>query len=260
LVERNKKMEKRYIAPRQEPQDLIYGTRAIIEAIESGREIEKILLQRDVRNELTGELLKLAADRNVPLVKVPGDKLTKVTRKNHQGAIAFISPVIYASLDNIVTRAYEAGKDPLILILDRVTDVRNFGAIARTAECTGVDAIVIPSKGSAQINEDAVKTSAGALHHIPVCREHNLKTSIRYLKDNGIRVIAATEKTDKSVFEGDFKGPLAILLGSEEDGVSPAYLEMVDDRIMIPMFGKIGSLNVSVSAAVVLYECIRQQK
>lgn len=243
----------------QDQQAMVYGTRAIIEAIEAGKEVEKVLLQKGAVNELTSELIKIAVKRGVPFVKVPVEKLNKITRKNHQGAIAFLSAVEYKSIDNVVTRAYEEGRDPFILILDRVTDVRNFGAIARTAECSGVDAIVIPSRGSAQITADAVKTSAGALHHIPVCRENNLKWALTFLKENGIKIVAATEKTDRTLYEAELRGPLAILLGSEEDGISQAYLELADERAKIPMFGKIGSLNVSVSAAVVLYEAIRQR-
>lgn len=252
-------MEKRKIVNKEDAQALIYGTRAIMEAIEAGKEIERILLQKGLQNDLTSQLVKSAAAVQIPYVKVPVEKLNKITRKNHQGAIAYVSPVVYQSIDNVITRAFEQGRDPLLLILDRVTDVRNFGAIARSAECAGVNAIIIPSKGSAQINSDAVKTSAGALHHMPVCREPNLKSTINFLKNNGIRVIAVSEKASQSMYEADLGGPVAFLLGSEEDGISPAYLDIASESISIPMYGKIASLNVSVSASVVLYEGIRQR-
>lgn len=238
---------------------MVYGTRAIIESLNAEREIERVLIQKGIQNELISELMRELSAQNIPYSKVPLEKLDRLTKKNHQGAIAFISPIIYKSLDNIITQAFEEGKNPLVLVLDRVTDVRNFGAIARSAECAGVDAIVIPAKGGAQINADAVKTSAGALNHIPVCREENLKMTIEYLKNSGLIVVACTEKADKGLYEVDMKQPLALLMGSEEDGISPAYLEKVSDQVSIPMFGKIESLNVSVSTAVLLYEAIRQR-
>jgi 23S rRNA (guanosine2251-2'-O)-methyltransferase len=239
--------------------NMVYGTRAIIESISAEREIERVLIQQGIQNELITELTRELSALNIPFSKVPLEKLSRLTNKNHQGAIAFISPIIYKSLDNIISQAFEAGKNPLVLVLDRVTDVRNFGAIARTAECAGVDAIVIPSKGGAQINADAVKTSAGALSHIPVCREDNLKTTIEYLKNSGLTVVACTEKAEKGLYDVDLTQPLALLIGSEEDGISPAYLEKASDQVSIPMFGKIASLNVSVSTAVLLYEAIRQR-
>lgn len=239
--------------------NMVYGTRAILESLSAEREIERVLIQKGIQNELITELTRTLSAQNIPFSKVPLEKLTRLTKKNHQGAIAFISPIIYKSLDNIVSQTFEAGKNPLVLVLDRVTDVRNFGAIARTAECAGVDAIVIPAKGGAQINADAVKTSAGALNHIPVCREDNLKTTIEYLKNSGLTVVACTEKAEKGLYDVDLTQPLALLMGSEEDGISPAYLEKASDQVSIPMFGKIASLNVSVSTAVLLYEAIRQR-
>jgi 23S rRNA (guanosine2251-2'-O)-methyltransferase len=239
--------------------DLVFGTRAIIETIESGKEIDKLLIQKNLSNDLIRELIKIARDHNIPFSAVPVEKLNRVTRKNHQGAIAFISAIHYASLDNVISETYQKGQEPLILILDRVTDVRNFGAIARTAECAGVNAIVLPGRGSAAINADAMKTSAGALNYIPVCRVDNLKTTLQYLTESGITLVACTEKTDKTIYEVNFNRPVAILLGSEEDGISPEYLKMVEERGKIPMTGQIGSLNVSVSAGVALYEVIRQR-
>lgn len=242
------------------PTDFIYGTRAVIEAIEAGKEIEKLLIQRDVSNDLSNELFKLISERRIPYQRVPIEKLNRVTRKNHQGAIAFISPVQYASLDNIISEVYGQGGTPLIMILDRVTDVRNLGAIARTAECAGVHAIIVPSRGSAQIGSDAMKTSAGALNYIPVVRSMNLKETLREIQNNGIQVIACTEKTDNELYAQDFTGPTALLMGSEEEGISPEYLKMADHRAKLPMTGNIESLNVSVAAGVFIYEAVRQRK
>ena len=179
--------------------EVIYGTRAIIEAIKSDNEIEKILVQKDIRNELNSEMMGLARELKIPIAKVPIEKLNKITRKNHQGSIAFISPINYTSVEHMVSTAYEQGKNPFVLILDRITDVRNFGAIARTAECAGLNGVVIPSRGSALINSDAVKTSAGALNHLPVARSENLKKDIQFLKESGVQVVACTEKTDISL-------------------------------------------------------------
>ncbi|UII21840.1 23S rRNA (guanosine(2251)-2'-O)-methyltransferase RlmB [Fulvivirga ligni] len=239
--------------------EYIFGTRAVIESIQAGKEIDKLMVQKGLSNELTKELITVARAHNIPISQVPLEKLNRITRKNHQGTIAFISAVRYASLDNVITEVYQNGKEPFFLILDRVTDVRNFGAIARTAECSGVDAIIIPSKGSAAINNDAMKTSAGALNYIPVCREDNLKNTISYLQQNGIQIVACTEKTDHHIYDVDFNQPIAILLGSEENGVSPEYLKLCDFKGKIPMSGKIESLNVSVSAGIAIYEAVRQK-
>ncbi|WP_017732005.1 23S rRNA (guanosine(2251)-2'-O)-methyltransferase RlmB [Nafulsella turpanensis] len=240
--------------------DMIFGTRAVIEAIRSGKEVESLLIQKDLQNELIQELKATAAEHGVTFVKVPAEKLNRVTRKNHQGVVCFLSPITYASLDNIVNSTFAEGRMPLLLILDRVTDVRNFGAIARTAECMGVDALVIPSRGNARIGSDAVKTSAGALHYIPVCREANLKDTLRYLKDSGIQLIACTEKAEKESWEASLQGPLALIMGSEEDGISPEYLKLADEQIKIPLRGQIASLNVSVASAMCLYEVDRQRR
>lgn len=239
--------------------EVIFGTRAIIEAIQAGKELDKVLLQKGARNELSQELVDLLKERQIPFSTVPLEKLNKITRKNHQGCIAFLSAVIYASLDNIINEAYSKAQDPLLVILDRVTDVRNFGAIARSAECLGAHALLIPAKGSARISGDAVKASAGALHHIPVCREDNLKTSLEYLKSSGIRVIACSEKASENTYDTELQGPVALLMGSEDDGISPAYLKMCDAQMKIPMQGNIASLNVSVATSLCLYEVLRQR-
>ena len=238
---------------------MIFGTRAITENILAGNQVDKLLVQKGLSNPLLKELIRTARAHHIPVSQVPLEKLNRITRKNHQGAIAMMSSVTFASLDNVINEAYGRGDDPFLVILDRVTDVRNFGAIARSAECAGVHALIVPGRGSAAINSDAMKTSAGALGYLPVCREENLKTTLDYLKGSGIRVVACTEKTENLLIESDLKGPLAILMGSEEDGISPEYLKMCDLRGKIPMTGHIDSLNVSVSAAVAIYEVVRQR-
>lgn len=239
--------------------DVIFGIRPVIEAIQAGKEIDKILVQKDQHSLLINELILLAGRHQIPVSRVPSEKLNKITRKTHQGVICFISAITYASLDHIISACFQKGKSPLVLVLDRITDVRNFGAIARTAECTGVDAIVIPSKGSAQITGDAVKTSAGALNFIPVCREENLKNAISFLKESGLQIVACTEKAEKNIYEGDYSVPTAFMLGSEEDGISPEYLKRADLSIKIPITGHIASLNVSVAAGMILSETLRQR-
>lgn len=256
-------MEKRtdgfLISKGVQDKDFIFGTRAVMEAIHAGKEIDKILVEKESDNELIKELLHLAKSERIPVVRVPEAKLNRITRKNHQGVVAHMSAIEYASLDNVVDECYSKGVAPLILVLDRITDVRNFGAIARTAECAGVHAIVIPEKGSAQINSDAVKTSAGALNHLPVARVKNLYYIVKDLKKMGLNVVAVTEKTDKLMYETDFTSPTVLVLGSEEDGISPELMGLSDESIKIPMAGNIESLNVSVSAGVVIYEAIRQR-
>lgn len=252
-------MEKRQkIVPRDKG-NFIYGTRTALEAIDAGKEIEKVFIQKDLRNELIKKLISNLKNLNIPISQVPVEKLNSISRKNHQGVICFISPIQFKSLDNIIESAYSSGKDPFLVILDRVTDVRNFGAIARTMECAGADAMVIQSRGNAMISGDAMKTSAGALNILPVCREENLKETIQNLKASGIRVVGCTEKTEDSLYDSDLTGPLAIILGSEENGISGEYLKLCDQKVKIPMSGKIESLNVSVSAGIVIYEAIRQR-
>jgi 23S rRNA (guanosine2251-2'-O)-methyltransferase len=242
-----------------EKKDMIYGTRAVIEALRAGREIEKIMVQKGISNDLIKEMLSIARERNVPVVQAQEDRLKRLSSKNHQGVICILSSVNYASLDNIIHRAYADGKYPFVLLLDRITDVRNFGAIARTAECAGIDAIVVTEKGSAPIASDAMKTSAGALNHLPVCRERDLKTTIKFLHDNGIKVVACTEKASTSLYQISLTGPIALIMGSEEDGIADDLLRGADELAAIPMKGEIGSLNVSVAAGVALYEVIRQR-
>jgi 23S rRNA (guanosine2251-2'-O)-methyltransferase len=239
--------------------DMMFGIRTALEALEAGKTLNKVIIQKGLRGDLYGELMDALAAHNVPFQAVPTEKLNRVTRKNHQGVISYISPISYHSIEDVLPSLYEAGKTPLLLILDRVTDVRNFGAIARTAECAGVDAIIIPSRGGALISADAVKTSTGALHKIPVCREDNLKTTIEFLTNSGVQIVGCTEKTDDLLYSVDLTLPTAIIMGSEENGISPEYLKRCDARAKIPMAGTIGSLNVSVSAGILLYEVIRQR-
>ncbi|WP_352423758.1 23S rRNA (guanosine(2251)-2'-O)-methyltransferase RlmB [Proteiniphilum sp.] len=239
--------------------EMIFGIRAVIEAVEAGKDIDKVLVKRELSGELFLELQEQLRRYEIPMQKVPVERIDRITRKNHQGVIAFTSAVTYQKLENIVPLLYEEGKIPFILVLDGLTDVRNFGAIARTCEVAGVDAIVIPEKGSVSVNADAIKTSAGALHSIPVCREKSLKEAIGFLKNSGIKVVAATEKAASFYTETDLSVPVAIVLGSEDTGVAPEHLRVCDELIRIPQSGTIQSLNVSVAAGVLIYEVVRQR-
>jgi len=242
-----------------EERNYIFGIRAIIEAVNAGKTIDKLFIQKGLHNDLFAELWKLVRLKRINYKHVPLEKINRLTRKNHQGVFAFISPIDFHNIEDVVPSLYEQGKNPLILVLDRITDVRNFGAIARTAECAGVDAIIIPEQNAAAINADAIKTSAGALHKITVCRTWNLKLAIQFMKESGIQLVGCTEKTQDMMYKPDYTPPTAIIMGSEEDGVSPEFLKMCDARAKIPLAGKIASLNVSVATGVILYEAIRQR-
>ncbi len=239
--------------------ETIFGTRAVMEAILAKREIEKVFIQAGLNNDLIKELITLAKSNKVPFTFVPQQKLNSLSSKNHQGVICVLSAVKYASLENIIDKLYSEGKEPFLLILDRITDVRNFGAIARTAECAGIHAIVMGDKGNAPITGDSMKTSAGALSHLPVCRVSDMRKAMRFLKENGIQIVACTDKSEKLLYEIDLNAPLALVLGSEEDGISPELLRESDHLARIPMNGNIASLNVSVAAGVCVYEAIRQK-
>ncbi len=243
----------------REPRAFIFGIRPVIEAIASGKELEALLVQKGLAGELVSELKAICRLHEITINFVPVEKLNRVTRKVHQGVIAYISPITYQRIDYLIPQLFEAGKIPLILMLDRVTDVRNFGAIARSAHCFGVDALVLPTRGAAPVSEDAVKTSAGALLKIPVCREPNLKDTLAYMKNSGLQLVACTEKASQLVSTADWKVPTCILMGSEEDGISGAYSEYCDSEVRIPMAGSIDSLNVSVSAGIILYEVLSQR-
>ena len=238
----------------------IYGLQAVIDAVHEGKEFDKIFMEKALNTPLAMELRALLKEHNIIFKAVPVEKLNRLTRKDHQGVFAFISPVNFYSLGDVLMQTYEDGKSPIFLMLDRITDVRNFGAIARTAESCGVHAIILPKVGGAQLNSDAMNTSTGALMHIPICREQNLVHSLKYLKKSGLKVIACTEKADTSIYDVPFMDPVVIVMGSEEDGISEDILEVSDAKTSIPMFGKTESLNVSVATAIILYEAIRQRK
>lgn len=239
--------------------DYIFGIRAVMEAIEAGKDIDKVLIKKDLNGELASELFGMIRANRILSQRVPIERLNKITRKNHQGVIAVLSAVTYHRLDHLVPQLYEDGVLPFIVVLDGITDVRNFGAIARTCECAGVDAIVIPEHGSVSVGGDAVKTSAGALHHLPVCRERSTAGAVRFLKDNGYRIVAASEKVDINYTQVDYTVPVAIVMGAEDTGISPEVLKLCDTFVSIPQFGHIGSLNVSVAAGVIIYEVVRQR-
>lgn len=242
-----------------EEENLIFGTRAVIEAVEAGKDIEKIYIQKGLSNELYHQLRQALRGQAVPIQIVPPEKLKRITDKNHQGVVAYLTEITYYSAEDLLSKVFEKGKIPLVLVLDRITDVRNFGAIARGAECAGVDFIIIPSRGAAQINGDAIKTSAGALHRLKVCREDNLKVTLEFLKEAGLQIISCHEKTDNLIYDADFTAPTAIIMGSEENGISNEYLKRSDLQVKIPMIGKIASLNVSVATGIVLFEAVKQR-
>jgi len=248
----------RHFRPREE--NIIYGIRPVMEAIEADRGIEKIFIGRGSRGELMQELKKKLKEKNITWQEVPVDKLNRLTRANHQDVICFVSNITYQNIEDIVPVIFEKGEVPLILLLDRITDVRNFGAIARTAECTGVHAIVIPSRGAAQVNADAVKTSAGALNTIPVCKTLHLLDTVRFLKESGLQVVAATEKAKEYYYKADYSSPTAIIMGSEEDGISTQLIKEADALVCLPMVGTIASLNVSVACGAMLFEVLRQRQ
>ncbi|MBK7653273.1 MAG: 23S rRNA (guanosine(2251)-2'-O)-methyltransferase RlmB [Flammeovirgaceae bacterium] len=242
-----------------EKTEMIFGTRAVMEAIKAKREIEKIFIQAGLNNDLIKELIQTAKTNSVPFTFVPQEKLNRLSSKNHQGVICQLAAVQYANLENIIDKAYQEGREPFLLIVDRVTDVRNFGAVARTAECAGLDAIIMGDSGNAPLTADAMKTSAGALSHLPVCRVKDMKQTIRFLKDNGGTNCSLYRKASMVLYELNLNVPIALILGSEEDGISPQLLKEADHLAKIPMTGKISSLNVSVAAGISIYEAIRQK-
>ena len=240
-------------------ENFIFGIHVVLEAVQAGKDLDKVLVRRGAGSDLLKKLLAVLSKMEIPVQQVPVEKLNRITGKNHQGVIAFLSEVSYVDITTLLPSIFEKGEDPLILLLDGVSDVRNFGAIARSAECAGVHAIVIPKSGSAAINADAVKTSAGALHRIPVCRHRDLLTVMRFLKESGLRLFAATEKTSDSMYGTDMTGPAGLVLGSEDTGISPQLLKIADSWVSVPMKGTIASLNVSVAAGVILFEMLRQR-
>lgn len=237
----------------------MFGTRAVIEAIRSGRTIDKVMVKKGLSNELFQELYQLVKEHRIPFQFVPVEKINRITRKNHQGVVALLASIDFYHMEDLLASIFERGETPLLILLDGVTDVRNFGAIVRSAECAGVHGVVIPEKGAARINADAVKTSAGALNIVPVCRTHSLGGALTYLRNSGVRIVAATEKAEKNYTSVDMTGPLAILMGAEDQGISPALLQAADELAAIPVRGKIESLNVSVAASLLMYEAVRQR-
>ena len=238
-------------------QQIVYGLRPVIEALASGQQVERVLIQNGLNSSLLGELRTRLRERDVPFQYVPVEKLNKMTTGNHQGVVATIAAVKYRSFMDLVETLDE---NALVVVLDHVTDVRNMGAIARTAECTGVSALVVPDRGSAAMNEDAIKTSSGALLRLPVCREANMNTVVNLAKQYGYQVVAATEKGAEHYRKVDFRRPTLLILGNEETGISPELLKMSDVRAKLPIVGEVASLNVSVAAGVFMYEALNQRQ
>lgn len=242
-----------------ENSDYIYGIRAVIEAVEAGREIDKVFVANTLQGDLARELMSVLKANKILLQKVPIEKINRLTRRNHQGVVAMLSAVSYARLDTVVPSLFEEGRVPFIVVLDGITDVRNFGAIARTCECAGVDAIVIPRRGGVSVGADAMKTSAGALSYLPVCREGSTVNSVKYLLDCGFRIIGATEKGSVDYTQADYTQPTAIVMGAEDVGISPDVLRLATTRVAIPQLGHVSSLNVSVAAGVIIYRAVSQR-
>lgn len=238
---------------------LLYGLHSVAEALNSGKEINKVLIKKGLKGDQFTALFTRIREAGIPYQYVPVEKLNRLNSGNHQGVIAILSLIEYKNLEEIVQRTFEAGRDPFVLVLDRITDVRNFGAIARTAECAGVDVIVVPEKESVSVTPDAIKTSAGALNRIAVSRRKDMVGTIKYLKESGICVVAASEKNDEYYFSADLTGPVALLLGAEDTGISSQLLEMADKKVRIPLEGSIESLNVSVACGIITYEVLKQR-
>lgn len=242
---------------RKENKDIVFGMHPVMEAIKSGKEINKIMIQKGLQGNLFHELRGMLRHSMVNIQLVPVQKLNSITKKNHQGVIAFISPVTYYEVEELIPRLFEQGKEPKFIVLDGITDVRNFGAIARTAECLGFNGVIIPAKGGATVTSDAIKTSAGALMTLPVCRVNSLKTTLDFLVNSGIKLVACTEKTEDSIYDFDYSGPIGIVMGNEETGISNELINRVQHIGKIPMTGEISSMNVAVAAGIVMYEAIR---
>ncbi|OFX71763.1 MAG: 23S rRNA (guanosine(2251)-2'-O)-methyltransferase RlmB [Bacteroidetes bacterium GWE2_29_8] len=239
--------------------DFIFGFRSIIEAINNGKNIDKIYIKKSTNSEQSSELMSLAKLCEITVQHVPLEKLNRITLKNHQGVIAIISPVPFYKVEDIVQEVFESGRLPFFIVLDNITDMRNFGSIVRTAECVGIDAVIIPSRGSALISGDAVKTSSGALMKVPVCKSDNLLQTVKYLQNSGISIVACTEKASEPLFKAELNNPIAVIVGSEYEGISPDLLKVADRLVEIPLYGTIESLNVSVAASVIMYEVVRQR-
>ena len=237
----------------------LFGMHPVIEAVKAGKKFDKVLLKQGLEGPQFRELMELLKEKEIPSQFVPGEKLNRSVRGSHQGVLAYISNIDYVSIEQLVDNALGQSTSPLILILDGVSDVRNLGAIARSLECAGGQGIIVPAKGGAAINAEAVKASAGALMRIDTCKVPNLRVAAYYLKQSGFRIIAATEKVDRLIYDVDMTGPCAIVMGSEGKGISQSMLDLADEKAALPMTGEISSLNVSVAAAVMMYEAVRQR-
>ncbi len=245
------------MAKQEKEQQMVFGIRAVQEAISAGKEIEKVMIKKGLHGTLFQGFLDEVRANQIPFQFVPIEKLNRITRQNHQGVIAMISPVTYQNIEQLVPMLYDEGKEPFVLVLDHITDVRNFGAIARTAECAGVDAILIPETGAAAVTADAIKTSAGALHKIPVCRVRSLISTVEFLQNSGLKIVAATEKGAIDYNEANYRGPIALVMGAEDRGVNPKILAAAEIKSKIPVLGEIESLNVSVAAGILMYEIVK---
>lgn len=243
----------------EQQSDLVFGIHPILEGLNAGRNFDKLLILNTLKSDQVKEIIELAREKGISINKVPQQKLDRVTRKNHQGVIGFIAPIEFQEIENILPTIFSEGKNPFILILDRVSDVRNFGAIIRTAECAGVDAIIIPKKGAAQISAETIKTSTGAIFNIPICKVPGIESVLPFLLDSGIHLVACTEKAEDLYTEIDYNIPIGIIMGSEESGIALSNIKKCDSKVKLPMAGKTGSLNVSVAAGVIMYEVIRQR-
>ena len=239
--------------------DYIYGIRPVMEAIEAGKDLDKVLVKIDLSGDLINELYELVKRYRILIQRVPLEKINRITRKNHQGVLAVLSSVTYSNISNVMPEIYENGRMPFLVALDGITDVRNFGAIARTCECAGVDAVVIPERHSVSVSGDAMKTSAGALNYLQVCRERSMLGALEYLKKNGCKIVGASGKTKKTYTDVDYSVPTVIVMGSEDTGMTPEVEAVCDELVTIPEYGQINSLNVSVAAGIMMYEVVRQR-
>lgn len=238
----------------------LFGIRPVMEAVEAGKPVDKVFIKKGIEGVNARELMDLLRKHKIPYLFVPLEKLNRITRKNHQGVIAMMTPVETSPLEALIPELFEKGQVPLLIVLDGVTDVRNFGAIARSAECLGAHALVIPYRGSAPLSADAIKTSAGALMRVPVCKVENLSKALSFISESGIRLVGFSEKGRKSIAESDLGSPTALVMGSEEDGIAGENIKLLDELVRIPMSGETASLNVSVSAGIALYEAYRQRE
>ncbi len=238
---------------------MVFGTRPVLEAIISGKTLEKLFIQKNLKKEILEKIKSKLSNKKINISYVPKEKLNRITKKNHQGIICYISPISYQPIEEIIQRVFEKGKDPFVIILDRITDTRNFGAISRVADASGVDAIIIPEKESAIITSDSIKTSAGAINYIPICKVKSLRSTANFLKESGLKLVSCTEKGDKKFYDADLTSPCCIILGSEKDGISNSLMDISDEKLNIPMNGNVESLNVSSSASVILFEVVRQR-